>query len=359
MSEKLILALVTPLMMTLFFSAAWAGTLEDVKAKGAFSCGVQPDMPGLSSIGTDGQWSGFQVDFCRALAAAVFGNTAAATIVPVERREGYEQLFVGRLDILSNGDNRVRLYTKLDSDHPFSQPTVTLYDRQQMATNTLSGINSALELDGATICENIQFPAQSGSIEGTTTGMYGFRTTSSAYAEANRLYFSNYFVHREASHLISGLSQGFCDAYLDYAITLRAQIAGSNALGRFTVLPEIIAEAERGPIINLVEYDIDTEWSNVIKSVHSAMVKAEELGVTSTNVDQMRGSADAAVSELLGTTGNTGESLGLNNDWAYNIIKLVGNYGEVYDRNLGQNSALRIPRGDNNLVRNGGRMAAQ
>ncbi len=366
MSKKLILALVTPLMMTLFFSAAWAGKLEDVKAKGTFSCGVQPDVPGLSSIGTDGQWSGFQVDFCRALAAAVFGNTAAATIVPVERTEGYQLLIRDRLDILSNGDNRVRLLTKYYHEHPFVQPAITLYDHQQMATN-LYGISSALELDGGTICENAEYLVQSSQKEYFGTEEPSFTSTLIVYRGGNRLTF-NHINLPKSSDLISYLSQGRCDAYFDYAITLRAQIASSNELGSITVLPDIIAEAERGPIILLDgAYDHleetfvvhETEWSNVVKSVHSAMVKAEELGVTSANVDQMKGLADAAVSELLGTTGNTGQSLGLNNDWAYNIIKQVGNYGEVYDRNLGQNSALRIPRGDNNLVRNGGRMAAQ
>ena len=161
MSKKLFLALVATQMMTLFFSATWAGTLDTVKARGSHNCGVQPNVPGLSSIGTDGQWSGFQVDFCRALAAAVFGNTASATIVPVERKEGYHQLRARRLDILSNGDNRARLYTKLDADNAFSQPTVTLYDHQQMATHTQVGISSALELGGGVICENSQILVQS------------------------------------------------------------------------------------------------------------------------------------------------------------------------------------------------------
>ncbi|GAB4357004.1 MAG: amino acid ABC transporter substrate-binding protein [Oricola sp.] len=314
-------------------SAASAATLDDVKAKGFVQCGVSQGLPGFSNPDADGNWSGLDVDLCRAVAAAIFGDGQAVKFTPLSAKERFTALQSGEIDLLSRNTTWTM---SRDTQLGLNFAGVNYYDGQGFMVRTSMDINSALELSGASICTNT----------GTTTEL-----NVADYFRANNMDYE-LVAFEKADEVVAAYDAGRCDVYTTDQSGLYAQRLKLTNPSEHKVLPEIISKEPLGPVVR----QGDDQWFNIVKWVHIATVNAEELGVTMANVDEMKNSDNPEVKRLLGTEGAFGEGIGLSNDWAYNIIKAVGNYGEIFDRNVGPDTPLGIARGVNALWTKGGLM---
>jgi general L-amino acid transport system substrate-binding protein len=314
-------------------SAASAATLDDVKAKGFVQCGVSQGLPGFSNPDADGNWSGLDVDLCRAVAAAIFGDGEAVKFTPLSAKERFTALQSGEVDLLSRNTTWTM---SRDTQLGLNFAGVNYYDGQGFMIRTSMDINSALELSGASVCTNT----------GTTTEL-----NVADYFRANNMEYE-LVAFEKSDEVVAAYDAGRCDVYTTDQSGLYAQRLKLTDPGEHKVLPEIISKEPLGPVVR----QGDDQWFNIVKWVHIATVNAEELGITSANVDEMKDGDNPAVKRLLGTEGEFGDSIGLGNDWAYNVIKAVGNYGEVFDRNVGPDTPLGIARGVNALWSKGGLM---
>lgn len=314
-------------------SAASAATLDDVKAKGFVQCGVSQGLPGFSNPDADGNWSGLDVDLCRAVAAAIFGDSEAVKFTPLSAKERFTALQSGEIDLLSRNTTWTM---SRDTQLGLNFAGVNYYDGQGFMIRTSMDINSALELSGASVCTNT----------GTTTEL-----NVADYFRANNMEYE-LVAFEKADEVVAAYDAGRCDVYTTDQSGLYAQRLKLTNPGEHKVLPEIISKEPLGPVVR----QGDDQWFNIVKWVHIATVNAEELGVTMDNVDEMKDGDNPAVKRLLGTEGEFGDSIGLGNDWAYNAIKAVGNYGEIFDRNVGPDTPLGIARGVNALWSKGGLM---
>ena len=317
---------------TLLSTAAFAGTLDDVRAKGFVQCGVSQGLPGFSNPDEQGNWTGIDVDVCRAVAAAIFGDSEAVKYSPLSAKERFTALQSGEIDVLSRNTTWTLVR---DTALGLNFAGVNYYDGQGFMVRKDLGVTSALELDGASMCTNI----------GTTTEL-----NVSDYFRANNMSFEP-VVFEKADEVVAAYDSGRCDVYTTDQSGLAAQRIKLSDPDAHVILPEIISKEPLGPVVS----HGDDRWLDVVKWTLYAMIEAEELGVTSANVDQMRDtSSNPGVKRLLGTEGDTGKSLGLPGDWAYNIVKQVGNYGESYERYVGPNTSLMLERGLNALWTDGG-----
>ncbi len=308
-----------------------AGMLETVKERGQLICGTSPGVPGFSLPDSQGQWTGFDVDFCRAVAAAVFNDPSKVKYIPLNPKDRFSVVQSGEVDILSrqttwtlSRDTTLGLY--------FSP--ITYYDGQAVMVRSALKIKSATELNGGSIC-----------IQGGTTSELNI---ADFFRKNNVKYEAVTFASGDEA--IAAFGNGRCDAFTTDASALFAYRLKAADPQQFVVMPEMISKEPLGPVVRRG----DEIWANLVRWVHYAMVNAEELGVTAANSDEQLKSQNPEIKRLLGTEGKLGESLGLSNDWAYRIVKHVGNYGEVFDRNVGPKSRLAIPRGLNQLWLNGG-----
>lgn len=319
------------LAFALATSTASAATLDDVKSKGAVQCGVSQGLPGFSNPDSDGNWSGLDVDLCRALGAAIFGDANAVKYTPLSAKERFTALQSGEVDLLS----RNTTWTMgRDTTLGLNFSVVNYYDGQGFMVRSEMGINSALELSGASVCTNT----------GTTTEL-----NVADYFRANNMEYE-LVAFEKADEVVAAYDAGRCDVYTTDQSGLYAQRLKLTDPGAHKVLPEIISREPLGPAVR----QGDDQWLNIVKWVHFAMVNAEELGVTSANVDEMKDGDAPAIKRLLGTEGEFGAAIGLSNDWAYNVIKAVGNYAEAFERNVGPDTPLAIARGVNALWSKGG-----
>jgi general L-amino acid transport system substrate-binding protein len=317
---------------TLLSTAAFAGTLDDVRAKGFVQCGVSQGLPGFSNPDEQGNWTGIDVDVCRAVAAAIFGDSEAVKYSPLSAKERFTALQSGEIDVLSRNTTWTLVR---DTALGLNFAGVNYYDGQGFMVRKDLGVTSALELDGASMCTNI----------GTTTEL-----NVSDYFRANSISFEP-VVFEKADEVVAAYDSGRCDVYTTDQSGLAAQRIKLSDPDAHVILPEIISKEPLGPVVS----HGDDRWLDVVKWTLYAMLEAEELGVTSGNVDQMRDTtSNPAIKRLLGTEGDTGKSLGLPGDWAYNIVKQVGNYGESYERYVGPNTSLMLERGLNALWTDGG-----
>ncbi len=317
---------------TLLSTAAFAGTLDDVRAKGFVQCGVSQGLPGFSNPDEQGNWTGIDVDVCRAVAAAIFGDADAVKYSPLSAKERFTALQSGEIDVLSRNTTWTLVR---DTALGLNFAGVNYYDGQGFMVRKDLGVTNALELDGASVCTNI----------GTTTEL-----NLSDYFRANNISFEP-VVFEKADEVVAAYDAGRCDVYTTDQSGLAAQRVKLSDPDAHVILPEIISKEPLGPVVS----HGDDRWLDVVKWTLYAMIEAEELGVTSANVDQMRDtSSNPGVKRLLGTEGDTGKSLGLPGDWAYNIVKQVGNYGESYERYVGPNTSLKLERGLNALWTDGG-----
>jgi len=311
--------------------AVTAGTLDDVKAKGHIQCGVSQGLPGFSNADAQGNWTGLDVDFCRAVAAAVFGDASKVKFTPLSSKERFTALQSGEIDLLSR--NTTWTATR-DTALGLNFAGVNYYDGQGFMVRKSLGVTSALQLGGAAVCTNT----------GTTTEL-----NVADYFRANNMKFE-VVAFEKADEVVGAYDKGRCDVYTTDQSGLYAQRLKLSNVNDHIVLPEIISKEPLGPVVR----QGDDGWFNIIRWTHNAMLNAEEMGVTSANVDEMTKSKNPAVLRLVGKEGSFGENLGLGNDWSYNIIKQVGNYAESFERNVGPKTPLGISRGLNALWSKGG-----
>ncbi len=332
MVKKIVFAATALLILV---SAAAASTLADVKKRGLLLCGSNPGLAGFGLPDGQGHWAGIDVDFCRAISAAIFGDAGKVKFVPLSPKDRLPALQSGGIDVLASNATWT-LSREAGQDLLFAG--IIYFDGQGFMVPKKLNISSALELDGTSIC-----------VQQSTTSELNladfFQVNSMSYKPV---------AAATADEAIKAYESGKCQVYTADSSDL---YAGRMALANpedSIVLPEIISKEPLGPAVR----QGDDHWFNIVKWVNYAMLNAEELGVTSKNVDEKAKSESPDIRRLLGFEGNFGEAMGLDSDWAYRIIKLVGNYGEVFDRNLGDSSPLRITRGMNALWTKGGLLYA-
>jgi general L-amino acid transport system substrate-binding protein len=310
---------------------AFSGTLQDVKARGYLLCGVNEGLPGFSAMDQRGIWSGFDVDFCRAIAAAIFGDATKTRLVPLSAEARFQALQSGKIDVLARNSTWTMAR---ETEYGLTFVGVTYYDGQGFLVPRAMRVNSALELDGAKICVQ----------RGTTT-----IDNLADFFNANRMNFTA-VVSMSTDESVKNYDDGLCSALtsdLSQLYALRLRLAKPRD---HVVLPDVISKEPLGPVVR----NNDREWIDIVRWVHFAMLNAEELGVSSKTIRQAMGSQKPEVMRLVGSSGDFGEELGLSDAWAANIVSSVGNYGEVFERNLGAKTPLAIPRGLNQLWTSGG-----
>ncbi len=311
---------------------AVADTLDAVKKNGYLKCGVTTGLPGFSAADKKGVWRGIDVDVCRGVAAAVLGDASKVRFTPLTAKERFTALQSGEIDMLSR--NTTWTLTR-DASLGLNFTGVNYYDGQGFMVNKNLGVDSALKLDGAAIC--IQ--------AGTTTEL-----NLADYFKANNMKYRA-VTYDSSDQTIKGFEAGRCDVLTSdqsQLYALRIKLAKPDEA---IVLPEIISKEPLGPVVR----QGDDKWFNIVKWTLFAMVNAEEMGVSSSNIKDMKDSKDPGIQRLIS---GQGEKLGLSDDWSYNIISQVGNYGEIFDRNVGAGSPLKIERGLNQLWNKGGIMYA-
>lgn len=304
-----------------------ASTLDAVKAKGFVQCGVSQGLPGFSNADDSGKWTGIDVDLCRAVAAAVFGDAGKVKFSALSAKQRFTALSSGEIDILSR--NTTWTMTR-DTQLGLNFAGVNYYDGQGMMVPMSLGVNSATELDGANICTNT----------GTTTEL-----NITDFFRSNNMKF-NLVAFEKADEVVAAYDAGRCDVYTTDRSGLAAQRTKLTNPDAHKVLPEIISKEPLGPVVR----QGDDQWFNIVRWTLNALINAEEMNITKANASsEASGSKNPAVKRLLGTEGKFGEELGLSNDWALNAIKAVGNYGESYEANVGPNTPLKLDRGVNAL----------
>jgi len=307
-------------------------TFDAVKSKGFVRCGVHTGLPGFSSPDAQGNWTGIDVDYCRAIAAAVLGSAAKVKYTPLTAKERFTALQSGEIDVLSR--NTTWTLTR-DAALGVHFAGVTYYDGQGFLVNKKLGVKSAKELDGASVCVQ----------SGTTTEL-----NVADYFRANNLKYRP-VVFEKADEAVAAYESGRCDVFTSDQSQLYAQRIKLKDPESHAVLLDVISKEPLGPLVR----QGDDDWFNIAKWVLFAMINAEEMGLSSGTVDQVKAQTSSPeVRRFLGLEGDKGKDLKLSNDWAYNIVKQVGNYGEVFERNLGTGSPLKIARGINALWKNGG-----
>ncbi|MGY6708527.1 MAG: amino acid ABC transporter substrate-binding protein [Rhizobiaceae bacterium] len=317
-------------------TGASASTLEEVQSKGYVQCGVHTGLIGFAAPNDEGEWEGFDVDVCRAVAAAIFGDADAVEYTPTNATERFTALQSGEIDMLSRNTTWT---LSRDTSLGFNFAGVNYYDGQGFMINAanLEGINSALQLSGAAICVQT----------GTTTEL-----NLADFFRANNMEY-NPVVFQGFDETNAAYEAGRCDAYTtdqSGLIALRLTLANPDD---HVVLPEIISKEPLGPAVR----QGDDEWFNIVKWTLMAMIQAEESGITQDNLDEMLNSDDPEIRRILGQEDDSsiGAGLGLDNEWVVNIVREVGNYGEVFDRHL---TPIGVPRGLNALWTDGGLMYA-
>jgi general L-amino acid transport system substrate-binding protein len=311
--------------------SASAQTLKAVKDRGMLNCGANGTLAGFGMPDAQGNWTGLDVDFCRAVAAAIFDDAKKVKFVALTAKDRFTALQSGEVDLLARNTTWT---SSRDSSLGLNFIGVNYYDGQGFMVRTALKVNSALELNGASVCVQ----------QGTTTEL-----NLADYFRSHKMQLKS-VTFATANEAVKAYDAGRCDAYTTDASGLyaeRLRLANSND---HVILPDIISKEPLAPAVR----HGDDQWFDIVKWVHFAMLDAEELNVTSKNVDDMVKSDNPEIKRLLGTEGNYGEQLGLTKDWVVRIVKLVGNYGEVFDRNVGQDSPLKITRGLNALWTKGG-----
>jgi general L-amino acid transport system substrate-binding protein len=314
-----------------FGAGAEGQTLKTVQDRGSLICGVNPSLEGFASKDPNGQWSGFDVDFCRAVAAAIFNDPSKVQYVPLSASDRFDALKNKQIDVLSRNSTWTM---GREGDNGVVFTGVTYYDGQAFLVPKSRNFQSALELDGSKVCVQA----------GTTT-----EPNFVDFFETNHMKYET--VHEaSADDMIAAYQAGQCNVLTTDASGLFAMRQRLAKPGDSMILPDIISKEPLGPVVR----QDDMQWFNIVKWVNFAMINAEELGVSSKTIDDALKSQKPSVKRLVGTEGDFGKPFGLTQDWAVRVIRGVGNYAEVFDRNVGAHSKLGIPRGLNELWSNGG-----
>jgi general L-amino acid transport system substrate-binding protein len=306
-------------------------TLEQVKARGALTCGVNTGLAGFGIPDDKGNWTGLDVDLCRAISAAIFNDPTKIKFVPLTAKDRFTALQSGEIDVLSRNGTWT---SSRETDLGLMWAGVNYYDGQGFMVRKKLNVASAMELSGASICVQ----------QGTTTEL-----NLADFFRANNMKYE-VVAFATSNEAIKAYDSGRCDAYTTDASGLYGERLKLVNADEHVVLPEVISKEPLGPAVR----QGDDQWFNVVRWAHFAMVNAEELGVTKANVDERLKSTNPEIRRLLGAEGDFGKGMGLTADWAYRIVKHVGNYGESFNRNVGDGSRLKIRRGLNALWNKGG-----
>ena len=330
--KRAIATIAAGLAATLMASAASAqATLNNVKQKGFLTCGANTGLAGFGVPDAQGNWTGLDVDLCRAIAAAVFNDPTKVRFIPLSAKDRFTALQSGEVDVLvRNTTWTMSRDTQLGLDFT----GVNYYDGQGFLVRKKLGVASAKELNGASVCTQ----------QGTTTEL-----NLADFFRANNLKYE-VVAFATAAETFDAYNSGRCDAFTTDASGLYSERLKAANADEHIVLPEIISKEPLGPSVR----HGDNQWGDIVRWTHYAMINAEELGVTKANVDQMTKNDNPEIKRMLGSEGKFGEAIGLTNDWAFRIIKHVGNYGEIFEKNVGQGSPLKIQRGQNALWTKGG-----
>ncbi len=329
--KSLGLASAAALLLTAAQAVSAGATLDAVKARGYLQCGVNTGLPGFSNADEKGNWTGLDVDLCRAVAAAVFGDASKVRFTPLTAKERLTAVQSGEVDLLSRNTTWT---LSRDTSQGLHFTGIIYYDGQGFMVSKKLGVKSARELDGAAVC----------ILAGTTTELNladYFRTHGMTYEPV---------VFDTGDQTARGFEAGRCDVLTSdqsQLYGLRIKLAEPD---KAVVLPDVISKEPLGPVVR----QGDDDWFNIVRWTLFALVNAEELGIASSNVDEMKSSTNPEVRRLLGVEGATGTGLGLADDWVYQVVKQVGNYGEVFKRNVGADSPLQVERGLNALWKDGG-----
>jgi general L-amino acid transport system substrate-binding protein len=323
------------LVMSVASALAASPTLEGVKARGVLNCGVNTGLAGFSAPDDKGNWTGIDADFCRAVAAAIFKDAAKVRFVPLNAKERFTALQSGEVDLLSRNTTWTM---SRDTSLGMNFTGVMYYDGQAFMVRRSLGLKSVKELAGASIC------VQTGTTNEQNMADY-FATNGIGYRPV---------VFERLVEVMGAYSSGRCDAFTTDSSQVISERLRLPTPDDHVILPDLISKEPLGPAVR----QGDAEWANIVRWTHYAMLNAEELGVTQENVDQMLGSSNPEIRRLLGTEGEFGKGMGLDNDWAVGVLRAAGNYGESFERNLGAGSRLKIARGKNALWRDGGLMYA-
>ncbi len=311
-------------------ASASAGTLDQVKARGVLICGVNPGLAGFGLPDDQGAYKGLDIDECRAIAAAIFGDPSKVKFLPINAKDRPTILASGEIDVLI----RNTTWTLSRQTGGMFFTGINYYDGQGFMVRKKLGIDSALKLDGASVCVQ----------QGTTTEL-----NLADYFRANNMKLEA-VVFATDDEATKAYDTGRCDAYTTDASGLYSERLKMSNPDDHIVLPDIISKEPLGPSVR----KDDIQWFQIVQWTHYALITAEELGVTRANVDDKLKSDNPAIRRLLGVEGDFGKGLGLSNDWAYRIVKAVGNYGESFERNVGQGSPIKVRRGLNALWNQGG-----
>jgi general L-amino acid transport system substrate-binding protein len=332
--HKLLLAMALGLATVFPSGHALAGKdLDAVKARGVLICGVAAGgLAGFMLADSQGKWKGLDVDVCRAVAAAIFGDSEKVKYTPVSAQQRFTALQSGEVDMLSN--NTTWTLTR-DTALGLDFTGITYYDGQGFMVNKKLGVKSAKELNGATVC----VPS------GSTTEL-----NLADYFRANKMTLKP-VVFDDIDQIRGAFFAGRCDVYTGDRVRLYAtRAANAPNPDDYVILPEIISKEPLGPVVR----HGDNQFADIVRWAQYAMIEAEEYGITSKNVDEMLNSENPSIKRILGVTPGMGKALGVEERWVYTIVKQVGNYGEAFERNLGMGSPLKIDRGLNKLWTQGG-----
>jgi len=335
--KKQLVTIALGAVLGLSASAAFADTLADVTGKGYLQCGVSPSTPGFAAPDANNEWAGLDVDFCRGMAAAIFDDPKAVRFTPLTSKERFTALSSGEIDVLS----RTTTWTmSRDTNLGIDFAGVTFYDGQGFMVRKDLGVASALELSGAAICIEA----------GTTTEL-----NAADYFSTNGMEY-NAVVFEDQDEVVKAYDDGRCDVFTTDSSALAAERLSLANPDENMILPEIISKEPLGPSVR----QGDDLWFNITRWVYFSLLESEELGVTGANVDEMLGSENPGVRRLLGVEGDFGTAIGLSNDWAYKVVKHVGNYNDIYERHVGANTPVGIERAGsvNDLWTRGGLMYA-
>ena len=332
--QRIFLALAVCGAMVSHAGQALAGKdLDAVKARGTLICGVAVGgIAGFMTVDNQGKWTGMNVDICRAVSAAIFGDSEKVKYVPLSGQQRFTALQSGEVDLLSN--NSTWTLTR-DSALGLDFVGITYYDGQGFMVNKKLGVKSAKELNGASIC------VLSGSTSELNIADY-FRTNKMSFMPV---------LFEDPDQSRAAFFSGRCDAYSgDQARLYATRAANAPNPDDYIVLPEIISKEPLGPVVR----HGDNQFADIVRWAQYAMIEAEEYGITSKNVDEMLKSENPSIKRILGVTPGMGKALGVDEKWVYTIVKQVGNYGESFDRNVGKDSPLKVERGQNELWTKGG-----
>ena len=317
-------------------TAVQAGpTFDAIKKKGFVQCGTNTGLAGFSAPDSKGVWTGLDIDMCRAFAATMFGDSTKFKVTPLTAQQRFTALQSGEIDVLVR--NTTQTMTR-DTSLGLLGVAVNFYDSQGIMVRKDSGIKSAKELNGATVCVQ----------PGTTTEL-----NLADWFRANKLTFKPVVIEK-LDEVVGAFVAGRCDAYTTDKSGLASSRSSLEKPDNYVILPENFSKEPLGPLVR----QGDEQWFNVVRWSFFAMLEAEEYGITQKNVDEMLKSTNPNVQRILGVTPGMGKNLGVDEKWAYNIIKAVGNYGERFERNIGKNTPLRLERGLNDQWTKGGLMYA-